>query len=201
MLLQSAKDGCDEALQQLLALHRTRLKRMVGMRMHPLLRSRVDESDIVQEALWDASQRIDDYFEKSSMPFFLWLRFIAAQKLLQCQRHHLDVQKRSLKHHDAGINFDDSVSINLVNHIVSRECSPSSKAVMNEVAAQVRQVLDSMPASDREILCMRHYEQLTNAEVAESLEITPSNASTRYFRALAKLQVGLKSISGWKSGP
>lgn len=193
ILLRAAEDGCEQSLQQLLTAHRDRLKKMVSMRLHPLVRSRVDESDILQEAMLDASQRIHDYFEKSSMPFFLWLRFITNQKIQQCHRHHLDAQKRSAKNQHRLSAADESVSINLVDRLVSREASPSSVVALNEVSSRVRRALNALSETDREILSLRHFEQLQNAEVAEVLGISRSSASSRYLRAVAKLQQKLKS--------
>ncbi len=197
ILLRAAQRGSEDALQQLLAAHRGRLRKMVSMRLHPLVRSRVDESDILQEAMMDASQRINDYFQKSSMPFFLWLRFITNQKIQQCHRHHLDTQKRSVKSQHWQVASDDSVSINMVDRLVSRESSPSSVVAQDEVSAKVRAVLNALATADREILCMRHFEQLSNAEVADILEISRTNASTRYLRALAKLEKGLRGVPGY----
>ena len=196
-LLDRARNGDQDAVATLFAQHRGRLRRVVRLRLHPLVRPRVDESDIIQDALIEASQRIEDYFEKCSMPFFLWLRYIATQQVRLCHRHHLDVQKRTAKQSRDVFPGADSISVNMANYLVSREASPSSEAERREMNSRVRELLGQMSDSDREILCMRHFEQLTNAEVAQVLDISSSNASTRYLRALARLQHDLKRIPGF----
>ena len=193
-LLEEAKSGSPKALQQLLVVHRPRLRKMVSIRLHPMVKTRVDESDILQDALLDASMRIGDYFEKCSMPFFLWLRFITNQKIQQCHRQHLDTKKRSTRRHRQ-TSLEDSASVNMADQLVSRESTPSSILVSKESVNRVRIVLNSLNETDREILCLRHFEQLSNAEVAETLDIPSTNASSRYLRALAKLQKGLESLS------
>ena len=196
MLLSQIRSGDAQAIEPLLDLHRNRLKKMIGARLNPQLRNRVDESDILQDTLLEASQRIDEYFAKPPMPFFLWLRWLAGQNLKQCHRHHLDVQKRDARRvFSVFANQDNSLSEIFADQLV--HSTPSGAAIRKELIDIVDEVMHQLKPKDREILCMRHIEQLTNQEVAQELEIDPSNASTRYLRALAKLQDRLAAIPGF----
>ena len=168
---------------------------MVRVRLHPLVRPRVDESDILQNAFLDASRRIEDYFETSSLPFYLWLRHLTDQQIRQCHRHHLDIQKRSVRQ-DRRLDVGDaSLSFCMASYIVSQDTSPPDAAAREELRESVHRVLDQLNEVDREILCMRHLEQMSNAEVATALNIPSTNASTRHLRALVKLQKGLAKLS------
>jgi len=197
LLLNRVRGGDESAMQELLTLHRDRLRRMIRMRLHPLVRKRVDESDILQEALLAASQRMNDFFSKSSQPFFLWLRAVTSQIISQSHRFHLDAQKRSAKLDHEFCPDDDSLSHSMAHVIVSRDPCPADAAQRQEMQDQVQVVIASLPPQDREVLCMRHFEGLANAEVAQVLEISTSNASTRYLRALSRLKDGLKQFPGF----
>ena len=191
-----AAHGDDRAVGQLCELHRDQLRRMVRVRLHPLVRTRVDESDIVQNAFLFASQHVADYFDgKSDLPFYIWLRRLTNRQIQQTHRQHLDADKRSVRQDHLQQVGDGSLSFCMAAHIVSQDTSPSSAAMRDEVLQQVNNVLDGLNETDREILCMRHFEQMSNAEVAAALELTPTNASTRHLRALVKLHKGLAAIS------
>ncbi len=175
---------------EFVAQRRARLRRMVELRMDPRLRGRVDASDVVQEACVEAIERLPQWLDGEAMPLHLWLRFIAGQKLLQLHRHHLGTAMRDLAREDAS-------AATLANAIAeSGVLSPSGVASRDEVAARLHVALDSMKAEDREVLLLRHFEQLSNADVARLLHLSPPGASLRYLRAANRLRDILAEFSG-----
>ncbi|WP_145386175.1 sigma-70 family RNA polymerase sigma factor [Stieleria neptunia] len=198
-LLRRAAEGDDSALADLLSPHETRLRRMVKMRLNRNIQRRVDPADIVQEAFIEASKRIADYAKSPEMPFYLWLRHITGQKLIDAHRRHLGAQKR-----DAGMEISlyrgsmpMATSASLAIQLLGGMTSPSRAAVRAETQLRVQEALNSLSDVDREVLALRHFEQLTNSEVAEVLEIDKSTASTRYLRALKRMKETLSEIPGF----
>jgi RNA polymerase sigma-70 factor (ECF subfamily) len=197
-LLGRAADGDPGALAELLTLYRGRLKRMVQLRLNPRLRGRVDDSDIIQEALLEASRRLREYLDGPGMPFFLWLRHLAGQKLIDAHRRHLGTHKR-----DAALEISlhrgawpVASCTSLAEQLLGRLTSPSQAAVKAELRLRVQQALDSLEPLDREVLALRHFEQLSTAETAAALGIGKSAASSRYVRALKRLKDLLAGIPG-----
>lgn len=189
-LLRSAAGGDAQAQTQLFERFRPRLKKMVRLRLNRRLQGRIDDSDIVQDALLAASRRLPQYLENPQAPFFLWLRRITGDKLLETHRTHLGTQARDAErevslHRGA---LPPATSVSLAAQLVGRLTSPSQAAVKAEMRIQLQEALNSLDPLDREILALRHFEQLTNAEAAQELELEPSAASKRYIRALARLQ-------------
>lgn len=189
-LLHSAAGGDAQAQTQLFERFRPRLKKMVRLRLNRRLQGRIDDSDIVQDALLAASRRLPQYLENPQAPFFLWLRRITGDKLLETHRTHLGTQARNAEreislHRGA---LPAATSVSLAAQLVGRLTSPSQAAVKAEMRIQLQEALNSLDPLDREILALRHFEQLTNAEAAQELELEPSAASKRYIRALARLQ-------------
>lgn len=188
-LLRRAADGDQDALSAALSLHRERLKRMVRLRLNRRLQGRVDESDIVQDALLDASRRLDEYVDDPTVPFFLWLRHITGRKLIDVHRWHLGADKR-----DAALEISNqgasppASSACLAARLLGRLTSPSHAASRAELQLRVREALELLDPIDREVLALRHYEQLSNVEVAAVLGIGKSTASSRYLRALKKIK-------------
>jgi len=188
--LREAGDNRDRVLGELFEEHRRRLQRMVHLRMDPTLRARVGASDVLQEAYVEISARVSDYLDDPRMPFFLWLRFLTAQKLVDLYRHHVGTQKRDVRR-QVRIDrtaFPAASSAVMAEHLVAARISPSGVAVHAEMAQQIQDGLDQMNPSDREVLVMRHFEELSNGETAHELGIESSAASKRYLRALQRLR-------------
>ena len=188
--LDTLRKGGQEALAALYAKNRPRLRRMVEIRMDQRLSKRVDASDVIQESFLDASKRLDEYLQNPSLPFFVWLRFLVAQKLSAVQRWHFQRQKRDPRREEpmavaAAMPVDSSV---IAHEFSAHLTSPSQLAQRAEVAGQIQEALDSMDKLDREVLVLRHFEELTNSEVAGELGLTVGAASKRYIRALVKLK-------------
>jgi RNA polymerase sigma-70 factor (ECF subfamily) len=197
-LLQAAARGDNEQWGALLTRHRERLRRMVALRLDRRLQGRIDASDVIQEAYLEASARLAEYLKEPTMPFFLWLRFLTSQKLLELHRHHLGAQAR-----DAGREvslyrgaFPEASSADLAAQLLGHLTRPSEAAMRAEIKIRLQDSLNSMEPLDREVLALRHFEHLNNAETAQTLGIQESAASKRYLRALKKLKDILTSMPG-----
>jgi RNA polymerase sigma-70 factor (ECF subfamily) len=178
---------------------RPRLRRMVALRLDPRLHGRIDPSDVIQDTYLEASARLAEYVQKPTMPFFLWLRFLAGQKLVTLHRHHLGRQMRDA---DREVSLyrgrlPETSSAALAAHLLGRETRPSEVAVRAELKIRLQEALNTMDPLDREVLALRHFEQLSLAETAEVLKLTESGASRRHLRALKRLKEILSSLPGW----
>jgi RNA polymerase sigma-70 factor (ECF subfamily) len=187
------------ALAELFSLHRGRLRRMVAVRLDHRLNGRVSPSDVLQEAFIDALQRLPHYFAKPDMPLFGWLRLVVGQRLIEVHRQHLGAQARdatqeiALPRGAVAAASSASLAAQLVGHLTS----PSQAALRNEACAQLEEALGRLDPLDREVLTLRHFEELGNQEVAEVLGIQRAAASKRYVRALARLRTVLEAIPGF----
>ncbi|MBI5851715.1 MAG: sigma-70 family RNA polymerase sigma factor [Planctomycetes bacterium] len=182
--------GDREALAALFAQHRDRLRRMIEFRLHPRLLRRIDPDDVLQDAWLDAVLRIDSYAQQRDPSCYLWLRLVVGQTLIDLHRRHLGAQMRDMKlevpmHRPGGPAMSSDV---ISMHLSGGFTSPSGAAARAEQATLLRQVLDQMDDIDREILVLRHLEEMTNAEVSKLLDLQPTAASNRYVRALTRLK-------------
>jgi RNA polymerase sigma-70 factor (ECF subfamily) len=189
-LLRSAAEGSQRALGELLDRHRERLRRMICFRMHRRVRKRVDPSDVIQEAFIDAASRLQKYVANPSVSFYVWLRYLTSQRLQMVHRHHLGVQSRDARREVSleGGEFSAATSAVLAAHLLKGLTSPSTAAVRREIKQQLLTALDAMEPMDREVLALRHFEQLSNNETAQALGITPTAANNRYVRALERFR-------------
>lgn len=189
-LLMGAKGGDDSAVDRLLDRHRDALRRMIGMRMDQKIQRRLDVSDIVQDVLVEASRRLSDYLANPIMPFHLWIRQIAKDRMIDAHRRHRVSAKRSIDREQplAAPGPVDPSTMELAAQLSDRELTPAAAATQRELADHVRQSVDRLNDADREIILMRHYEQFSNQEVAAALELSEPAASMRYLRALKKLR-------------
>jgi RNA polymerase sigma-70 factor (ECF subfamily) len=193
-LIAKVRAGDQQALAELFAKHRDKLRRMVQLRLDHRLAGRVSPSDVLQEAYIDAVKRIDHYFEKPDQPFFGWLRLIVAQRLADVHREHL-AQKRDVAQeipmHRGGPGADSAC---LAACLLGSGTSPSHAAARTESFGRLEEALNQMDPLDREVLALRHFEELSNTETATLLDIQPAAASKRYVRALARLKQILETI-------
>jgi RNA polymerase sigma-70 factor (ECF subfamily) len=197
-LLGQAQAGDQEALGALFSHYRDRLRQMVSLRLDRRLHGRIDPSDVLQEAFLDVSRRLGEYTRDPRLPFFLWLRYLTGQKLLDLHRHHLGVKMR-----DAGQEvslyrgaFPQASSVSLAAQLLGRLTSASRAAIRAEAQLRVQEALNSMDAIDREVLTLRHFEMLSNDETAQVLGIGKTAASNRYVRALKRLKGILTAVPG-----
>ncbi len=193
-----ALHGDPEAVDQLLEEFRARLSRMLAVRMNPRLRGRLDASDVIQDTFLEVHTRLGEYRERQNMPFFLWVRFLAGQKLTQMHRRHLGAGQRDARRElpDALRSMPGATTATLAGALMSSGITPSEVAMRLEDEERLVHVLDEMRELDREVLALRHFEGLSNIEVASLLDIEPSAASRRYVRALARMQEKLRLSQG-----
>ena len=189
--------GDREALGELFAIYRPRLWRMVTFRMHPGLQGRIDADDVLQDAWLRAIDRLEHFYkDASSSSSFLWFRSIVIQTLLDLHRFHLGAQKRSTSRELSieSVWGSGSTSSCLAFHLSDSARSPSSNASQAELTKRLDSVLLGMNEVDREILALRHFEALSNAEVAKLLNLSEQAASVRYIRALGRLKQILELV-------
>jgi RNA polymerase sigma-70 factor (ECF subfamily) len=187
------------AVAELFAAYRDRLRLMVRLRLDRRLQGRMDPSDVLQEAFLDVADRAPEYAANPTMAPYLWLRYLTGQRLLQLHRRHLGTQMR-----DAGQEVSlyrgalpQASSVSLANQLLGRLTSPTQAAVRAELQLRVQEALNALDALDREVLTLRHFEMLSNAETAAVLGIRKTAASNRYVRALRRLKEILGPKPGW----
>ena len=197
--LQAAGSERDAVLGDILEGHRRRLLKMVNMRLDPKLRARVSPSDVIQETFVEVSTRVGDYLDDPKMPFFLWLRLLTAQKMVTLYRHHAGVQKRDVRKQVPLQRraFPDASSVVMAAELAGNLTSPSGGIMRVEARRQIEEALDQMNPQDRDVLVLRHFEELSNAEAARELGIQESAASKRYLRALQRMR---KILSDTEAG-
>jgi RNA polymerase sigma-70 factor (ECF subfamily) len=199
-LLDGARQGQPAAVDRLLAAHRGALRRVIDLRLDPALAGRIDASDVVQDVLLEASQRLSDYLRDPRMPFQLWLRHIAKDHIIDAHRRHRVAQRRSLDREQPMVpaGLADRSSLELAARFLDQELTPASAAIQHEMQQRVRAALTGLDEDDREVICMRHFEQLSNQDVAAVLGLTEAAASMRHLRALRRLRALL--LPGEESG-
>ena len=188
-LLAQAGDGEEGAVNELIERHREALRRMVAGRMDRGMAQRVDASDVVQEALIEAHRRLGDYIKDGSMPFHLWLRQIARDRLIDAHRRHRAQRRdvgREQTMHRAGTA--DQSSLDLAAQLCDMELTPAASALRRELEDRFWSAVDQLDEADREIVLMRYQEHLGNGEVAEILGVSQQAAGMRHLRAMRRLR-------------
>ena len=186
-LLVDVGEGDDAAVNELIERHRGAIRRMVAARMDRGMAGRVDASDIVQEALIEAHRRLSDYLSDGSMPFHLWLRQIAKDRLIDAHRRHR-AQRRDVGREQNMTARADQSSLDLAAQLCDMELTPAAQALRKELEGRFWSAIEELDEADREIVLMRHQEQLGNGEVAELLDLSPAAAGMRYLRAIRRLR-------------
>lgn len=198
-LVERAAAGDQTAHADLFSRFRERLKRMVHLRMNRRLQGRVDDSDVVQEAQLDAARRLAEYAQSPRLPFYLWLRHLTGLKLLEVHRRHLGTEMRAvaqeLSLYRGALPEADSVS--LAAQLLGTFTSPSENAIKAEMRIYVQEALNAMDPIDREVLALKHFEQLSTSEIAQVLGISKAGAGSRYLRAIKRLRTTLSQIPGF----
>jgi RNA polymerase sigma-70 factor (ECF subfamily) len=198
-LLRRAQAGEESARSELFERYRARLRQMVRLRLDRRLYGRLDPSDVLQEAFIDYTRRFPEYAGQDKVPFYLWLRSLTGQRLIDVHRQHLGAQMR-----DAGQEVSlyrgalpQASSMSLAHQLLGRMTSPTQAAIRAEMQIRLQEALNTMDPLDREVVVLRHFEELTNNETAEVLGIQKSAASKRYVRALTRLKSILESMPGF----
>lgn len=196
--LERAAQGDQQAWAAVLARHQDRLRRMIALRLDQRLQGRIDPDDVLQDTFLEAATHLADYRRQPDVSFFMWLRGIARNVLLAVHRQHLGTKMR-----DAGREvalyrgaMPQASSAALAAQLLGRDTRPSEAALRAERKMLLQQALNSMDPLDREILALRHFEQLDNVEAARALGLLPNTAIKRYFRALKRLKEILQNLPG-----
>jgi RNA polymerase sigma-70 factor, ECF subfamily len=199
-LLARAQAGDEQAFSDLFDHYRERLKRMIRLRLDRRLSGRVDASDVLQEAFLEVHKRFGEYVQdkKDQLPLYLWLRLVTGQKMTDIHRHHLGAKMRDANQEVSLYRgaLPQATSVSLAAHLLGRMTSATQAAIRAEHKLLVQEALNSMDPLDREVLVLRHFQQLSNDETALSLGIKKTTASQRYVRALKRLKEILTSIPG-----
>jgi len=199
-LVAQLRGGEDKALAELFSHYRDRLKRIVRFRLDYRLAGRISESDVIQESYLSASKRADHYRGKPEMPFFVWLRLIVNQQLVNLHRQHLQAEMRDARRE---ISIDQPAvsphtSLAMAAHLVGQATSPSRAFSRVECIATLEEALNQMEPIDREVIALRHFEELTNNEVAAVLDIDVQAASKRYVRAIKRMKELVSAVPGFE---
>jgi RNA polymerase sigma-70 factor (ECF subfamily) len=188
-LIERARRGDDPARQALLARHRARLRRMVAVRMDPVLAARVDPSDVMQEVLAEAHRTLDDYLRDRPLPFYPWLRRLAWERLSKLHRYHVRASKRSLLREGfEDLGLPDQSALALAERLVAGGTSPSRHLLREEMRDRVRAALASLGERDREVLVLRFLEGLSTSETAIVLDLSEGAVKSRVMRAVARFR-------------
>ncbi len=196
-LIAQAKDGDVSAVNLLMDRHRNSLRQLVRMRLDNKIQNRIDVSDVVQDVLVEANRRLQRYMENPVMPFHLWLRQIAKDRIIDAHRRHRVSAKRSVDREQqlvAPRGYDKS-SIQLAAVLGDSKLTPAAAALQKEMARKVEQAISSLDEKDCEIIVMRHYEHLSNQEIGQLLGLSEPAASMRYLRAIKRLKLVLNEGS------
>jgi RNA polymerase sigma-70 factor (ECF subfamily) len=196
--IEEAAAGDQDAWRSLIERYKDRLRRMVTLRLDPRLQGRLDPSDVLQDTYLEASRQLSDYLHNPVLPFFLWLRQLAGNRLFKLHRRHLTAQARNAGR-EVSLQkggFPVASSAALAAQLLGRECRPSEAAVRAELKLRLQEALNVMDPLDREALVLRHFEQLTTTEAARVLEISEAAAGKRYLRAVVRLKDILAQMPG-----
>ena len=197
-LVERLRAGDKRALVDLFQRYRGRLKRMVELRMEWRLQARLDASDVLQEAFLDVASRLDEYLREPRLPPFLWLRLCVGEELVNLHRRHLGTKMRDagreISLNRGGVPAASSAA--LASMLLGKLTSPTQAAVRAERIARLQDALNTLEPLDREVLALRHFEQLSRAETAQILEISEDAAAKRYIRALKRLKEILAQMPG-----
>ena len=175
--------GDDEAMGPLFERYRERLTRMVHFRLDPRLVGRMDAEDVLQETFLESKKRLQS-FRDDDKPFLVWVRLITQQTMVDLHRKHVGAKMRN-----AGREVKPAAaSATLAGFFVAHITSPSGASMREEARQKIEAALASMDEIDREVLLLRHFEELSNKEAAVVLGIQENAASNRYVRALGRLK-------------
>ncbi len=198
-LIQRAARGDERAVRELFVKHEDRLKRMIRLRLNRRLQGRIDSSDVLQEVYLEIAGKLDEYLQNPRAPFFLWLRQMTGYKLADIHRRHLGTQMRNAERDISVFRgaLPPANSVSLAAQLLGQLTSPSQAAVKAEMRHRLQETLDNMDPVDREIIALRHFEQLTSEETAQVLRMTKSGASSHYIRAIKRLKEKLSEYHNY----
>jgi RNA polymerase sigma-70 factor (ECF subfamily) len=186
-LLDLVAQGDSSAAATLLTRHKQRLRRMVQLRLDPRLSARLDPSDVVQDTLAEAHQRLADYARAREIPFYPWLRAIAWDKLIEMKRRHIAADRRSVRREVGQLDLSGDSEMILAERLLATTSTPSDQLIRREMRARVQDVIGKLPPLDHEVIVLRHLEELSFPETAAVLGISENAVYSRYRRAIERL--------------
>lgn len=199
-LVEQLRNGDDDVLGDLIDGHRDRLERVIRFRLDYRLVGRIAPSDVIQDVFISAKTRLEHFRNKPDMPFFVWLRLIVQQQLIDLHRQHLHAEKRDVRK-EISIERPQPAahtSLAIAAQLVGDQTSPSMAFSRGERIRAIENALNTMEPTDREVIALRHFEELSNNEVAEVLEISVQAASKRYVRAMKRMKEIVSAIPGFE---
>ena len=199
-LLHRAEGGESTAVNDLMERHRQSLRQMVQLRLDRVIAQRVDASDIVQDVLLEASQRLSEYLRDPRLPFHLWLRQLAKDQVIDAHRRHRVAKRRSADREQSLAATGEHSSLDLVAQLRDHELTPAAATLRKEFQQRFYQALEQLDEDERELVLMRHVEQLSNSEVAQALGLSQPAAGMRHLRALRRLREILGDAPSLPSG-
>lgn len=164
---------------------------MIDLRMDPMVKRRVDASDIVQEVFIEANRRLKAYLDHPAMPFHLWIRQMAKDRLIDAHRRHRLSARRNIDREQplcVAANSGDASALDLAAQLSDQQWTPAAAAAWNELQRRFEAACAELDPVDQEIVLMRHFERLSNSEAAQALDLSPPAASMRYMRAMRRLR-------------
>jgi len=189
VLLDRVRSGDADAINRLLERHREAIRQMIDRRMDRVITRRVDASDIVQDVMIEANRRLGDYLVNPTMPFRLWLRHMARDRLIDAHRRHRVAATRSIDREVPLMAGDgDGSSAGELVGVADRELTPAAAATWHELERRFAAAVERLDDGDRQIVLLRHFEHLSTAEAAEALGLTKPAAGMRYLRAMRRLR-------------
>ncbi len=193
-LLAGVQRGDPDARDKLFDRHRAAIRRMIDLRMDRVLERRVDASDIVQDVLIEANRRLAKYLENPVMPFHLWLRQMAKDRLIDAHRRHRVAARRSMDREQplAAATKDEDSVLDLAGQLADGQMTPAAAATWHELQRRFAEACEQLEPQDQEIIIMRHFERLSNSEVAQALNLSAQAASMRHLRAMRRLRTHLQ---------
>lgn len=193
-LLFRVAAGESSAAAALLTRHEARLRRMVEMRLDTRLASRLDPSDIVQDVMVEAHKRLATYVERREIPFYPWLRAIAWDKLIEMNRRHIAAERRSVRREADRLDLSGDSEMILINRLAAATRTPNDQLIQREITARVRQAIEELKPIDREVIVLRHLEELSFPETAAVLQLSETTVYSRYRRAIERLHRALHEV-------
>lgn len=201
-LLRRVREGDKQAFEALFSHNRRQLQKAIALRMDNRLSRRVDTSDIVQETYMEAARRLSEYLKNNPMPFHLWLRWLAYEKIIRAYRVHLGADKRAIVREESRLLVESSTK--LAERVIAQDPTASQQLRYKEITEILKEAFEEMPEEEKKILLWRHYEQLNNQEIASLINISKEAAGKRYIRALMRLKGFLAKLgisqTGWSGG-
>lgn len=195
ILIDEASSGNEQALAQLFERHRHRLRKMVLLRLDQRVQARFDASDVVQEAFVEAARKLAEYGKDQNIPFFLWLRMITGERLIQLHRMHLGATKRNADR-EVSLNkaaIPEASSVYLASQLIGTFTSVDRNIIRVEVQQKLQVMLNQLDLEDREVIAMRHFEELSTEEIATVLGLTRSGVLKKYTRAVRRLREAISN--------